>query len=90
MIIRNNAYKLRQIADTYILVACKQNTTGKWLYTLNDCSAIIWKLCKEPIFPHLLIESLSKHFGGSIPEEQHPLLENFIESLLQENLLLEV
>lgn len=90
MIIRNNAFKLRYIADTYVLVACKQNTVGKWLYTLNDCGALMWDLCKSPITPPLIIESLSKHFGESLPNDQYSLLEKFIEGLLQEGLFLEV
>lgn len=90
MVVRNDAFILRNIENTYILVACKRNCVGKWLFHLNTCGAMIWESCKEPISVSELLDDICAQFCGEINKSQRMSLEEFIMSLKHEGLLLEV
>lgn len=90
MIIRNNAYKLRKIADIYVLVACKKNTVNKWLFSLNASGADIWNNCNNAISVEELINIIVKKYSDIVTKNQKIAIRNFIKYLIELGLLMEV
>lgn len=86
--IKNDAYVLREIDSTYILVPYKRTKNDLKLFNFNEIGGDILKNCgrfnsKEELKNYILEKYLQK----GITEE---IYENFIKQLLEYELILEV
>lgn len=91
MIRQNSAFVLRNVADIYILVACKKNNKNKWMISLNSTAAYIWnQVAGEGKEKDKLLEELANNYQISNESPECDAINKFINQLIEYGIFLEV
>ncbi|MCM1218531.1 MAG: PqqD family protein [Lachnospiraceae bacterium] len=83
----NPSFVLREIYHTFLLVPIRKNSISKDVIALNDTAAMIFQKCEKAESAHTLAEILAEEFLDIPAEEVIGKLEPYIETLIEQKLL---